>query len=195
MTAELSRELAGALDDLMTPAQRERVARYRQELAAIEEKHGAPFAALWVTARKFIEMNGRVRLPPTHWDFVPIAAARAAGNAGEFAPEQAVQFKGFWDWYLPVERGLTDLIHCIRELHKLRKEHDALFQAVCLAAHPIYDQYQRWIREGRIGWLPRNRGGDAAMNIVQRLGKVLIKLDTGPLRDDGDPGPELEPMP
>lgn len=185
-------KLAPSYDDLLSQAARDRVRRYLEKRRALSDKYGEGFAQLWSTAQRFIEQNGRVRLPPSRWEFVPAARLKESGNPAEFTPEQSSQWRDFWDWYLLVESNLTLLIHCIHELYKVRKEHEALFQAVCTAAHPICHQYQDWIRDGRIAWLPRNRGGDLSLNIVQRLGQALIKFDTGPA--DESPNDRWEPM-
>lgn len=183
------------MQEFFTPAQRAAAEAFRQRRREIEQKHGAEFAALWASAQRFIEQNGRVRLPPTKWDFAAIAAARAAGNPGEYTPEQRVQMREFWGWYLRVEGALMELIELIYALHGMRSEHGKLHAQVCCAAHPIYSQYHVWLRDGRILWLPRNRGGDPELSVVQRLGRALIDCDTGPVAEDGDPGPQWEPMP
>lgn len=186
-------KLQPSYDEMLSPAARDRVRRYLEKRRTVADRYGEGFAQLWNTAQRFIEHSGKVRLPPTRWDFVSAARLKESGNPAELSPEQSAQWREFWDWYLLVESNLTQLIHCIHELYRIRKEHEAPFQAVCTAAHPICNQYQDWIRDGRIGWLPRNRGGDPSLNIVQRLGQALIKFDTGPADQEGDP--RWEPMP
>jgi hypothetical protein len=182
-----------AVDELLGPAARARVEHFREQRAVMLGKHGAAFAELWTTAQKFIELNGRIRKPPTGWDFAVAVQGLSHGIKPELTPQQRSQFQSFWDWYLPVERNLTDLIFCIRELHRVRVDHAQLFSHLCQAAHMIRDQYAQMLETRRIAWLPTHRGGDPERNIVQRLIQALIECDTGPVRDDGDPGPQWEP--
>lgn len=183
-----------ALGDMLTPTQLAAFRAYRDQRRAVEEEHGGIFAELWTEAQLFLRARGRVRLPPTGWDFASCVIGLSHGVRPEFDPQQRSQWRAFWDWYLPMENHLTRLIGIIRTLHAYKPAHEKLRCELCGVAQVMLDQYQQWLRGGRILWLPLDRGGDPERNIVERLGKVLIDCDTGPL-DEGAPDSQWEPHP
>lgn len=181
--------------EILTPRQLERYNRYRTELHEQANKHGELFAEVWAAAQQFLAARGRVRRPPRKWSFLAALRAAPPGQSPSFTPEQRAEWRQFWDWYLPLERGIGRLIWVIEVLHKLGPEHTKLKSDVCQVAYVAKTQYQQWLEDGEIVWLPVGRGGGKPETIVQLLDQVLVKRDRGPERDAGDPGYELEPMP
>jgi len=172
---------------MMTPAQLEQFRRYRAAREVVADAHGDLFADLWSEAQVFIQSRGKVRLPPTGWDFVPAVTGLSHGVKPEFDPHQRSQWRQFWDWYLPMENHMTRLIFIIRTVDTYKPRHREFLRELCGVAGVILDQYQQWLRQRRIAWLPLDRGGDRSRNIVERLGQVLIDVDTGPLPEQSDP--------
>jgi hypothetical protein len=184
----ISLPLRDTLRVLMAPERITSLDRFIAERDAIEQEHGAAVAALWMDAQTFIGLRGKVKSPPTGWSFVPAMQSMEIGIKPELDLNQMLEWRAFWNWYGPLEYHLIKLIRTIRALHSIRPAMEPLFFEICRVAFPILDQYQTWIKDRKIAWLPRNRVPGTDRNIIERLGKVLIDYDTGP-------APEIEPYP
>jgi hypothetical protein len=195
MAATVRQTLASVMAEILKPHQLARYERYRAELRAQADQHGELFAEVWSAAQTYLASRGRVKPPPSGWDFVPIVQDLPFGVSPEFSPVQRTHWREFWEWYLPVERGIGRMIWIIEVLHKLGPQHYKLKNDVCQVAYVVKTQYQRWMQDGDVPWLPKGRGAGKPETIVQLLEQVLVRLDRGPAKDDGDPGPEWEPMP
>lgn len=187
-TSHISESLRPVIRSILTPARLERLEKYLADRQAIEDDFGLEIASVWETAQYFIGLPRRVKPPPTGWGFAAQVQSLSHGVKPEFEPIELSEWRAFWNWYVPLEYNLMQLIRTIRRLHSLRPDHDALLNQLCGIAIPILDQYQRWVQDRKIAWLPKDRVPHSNRTIIERLGQVLIDCDSGP-------APELEPFP
>ena len=168
--------LSLAFAQILTPASLARAAAYREHLRVLREERGEAFVQLWILAQRWLRHDGRVKEPPRGWDFlVALGAARANRMPPAFTDVQLLQWREFWDWYLPVEGALLRLIEL---LHGLSLEDEMpLLGEVCGKALVVHAQYQRWLADGTIAWLPVEREDGPRRSIVEKLGRAINRFN------------------
>jgi len=167
------------LQDMLSP---EAYAKH-QDLTAtvrqIRQEEGRVYAQLWIDAEDF-RVERQVKPPPSGWDFLFEGIdGPAPMETSKMSEPEKQQWRGFWNWYLPLEARALKLVQLIERAMVLEawEIHTDLWATACR----VRDALRQWRSDSRLPWLPSDRARSwRGGTITEVLSHVVMHCDGAP---------------